>query len=159
MSLFDHIKKKPDVKEEPDKNESAANSAETQESDSTDTLSSGIQMFSAEPETQPFANMSNENTPEPSSSFETNVKESPQDTAPLATRRFSVGIDLGTTHCVLSYADITDTDDGEFSQQVMTIPQLTSPGVVEDSFQLPSFLYQAHEAELAEGSTALPWTA
>ena len=39
----------------------------------------------------------------------------------------------------------------------MPIPQLTSPGVVEDSFQLPSFLYQAHEAELAEGSTSLPW--
>ena len=30
--------------------------------------------------------------------------------------------------------------------------------MVEDSFQLPSFLYQAHEAELAEGSTSLPWT-
>ncbi|UOA10904.1 Hsp70 family protein [Methylobacter sp. S3L5C] len=77
----------------------------------------------------------------------------------LAPKRFSVGIDLGTTHCVLSYAEITDSDDGEFSQQVMAIPQLTSPGVVEDSFQLPSFLYQAHQAELAEGSTSLPWNA
>ncbi|MGR8998462.1 MAG: Hsp70 family protein, partial [Gammaproteobacteria bacterium] len=74
-------------------------------------------------------------------------------------KRFSVGIDLGTTHCVLSYADITDIDDLEFSQQVMAIPQLTSPGVVEENFQLPSFLYQAHEAELAEGSSALPWNA
>ncbi|MDD1608730.1 MAG: Hsp70 family protein, partial [Methylococcaceae bacterium] len=27
-----------------------------------------------------------------------------------------------------------------------------------DKNQLPSFLYQAHEAEIAEGSTALPWT-
>ena len=98
-----------------------------------------------------------ENLPESAPSSETNVKEIGQDTASLVPKRFSVGIDLGTTHCVLSYADITDTDDGEFSQQVMAIPQLTSPGVVEDSFQLPSFLYQAHEAELAEGSTALPW--
>jgi hypothetical protein len=90
-------------------------------------------------------------------SAETNIEETGQDNVSSVARRFSVGIDLGTTHCVLSYADITDSDDGEFSQQVMAIPQLTSPGVVEDSFQLPSFLYQAHEAELSEGSTALPW--
>ncbi len=73
-------------------------------------------------------------------------------------KRFSVGIDLGTTHCVLSYANIDNIDPLDFSQQVMGIPQLTSPGMVEDKLQLPSFLYQAHAAELAEGSTALPWT-
>ncbi len=157
MSLFDHIKKKPDAKEEPDKNKPDVNIVEIQESDSTDTFSSDNQVFSAEPEAQQFSNMADENTSEPASSFETNVKETSQDAAPLAAKRFSVGIDLGTTHCVLSYADITDSDDGEFSQQVMAIPQLTSPGVVEDSFQLPSFLYQAHEAELADGSTTLPW--
>ncbi|MDO9103843.1 MAG: Hsp70 family protein [Methylovulum sp.] len=82
--------------------------------------------------------------------------------APIAdtpsNQRYSVGIDLGTTHCVLSYAKIGDLDD-EFSQQVMAIPQLSAPGMVEDSYQLPSFLYLAHEAELAEGSTVLPWTA
>jgi hypothetical protein len=74
-------------------------------------------------------------------------------------KRFSVGIDLGTTHCVLSYADLSKIDDEGFTQQVMEIPQLTSPGAVEDKAQLPSFLYQAHPAELAEGSTSLPWTA
>jgi molecular chaperone DnaK (HSP70) len=73
--------------------------------------------------------------------------------------RFSVGIDLGTTHCVLSYADLNHIDDEEFSPQVMAIPQLTSPGSVEEKQQLPSFIYQAHEAELAEDSTSLPWTA
>jgi hypothetical protein len=72
--------------------------------------------------------------------------------------RYSVGIDLGTTHCVLSYAELGDFDDEQFSPQVMAIPQLTSPCSVEDKLQLPSFLYQAHEAELAEGSTSLPWT-
>ena len=71
---------------------------------------------------------------------------------------FFVGIDLGTTHCVLSYAEANDDEDAEFSQQVMAIPQLTSLGMVEDKYQLPSFLYQAHEAEISEGSTALPWT-
>jgi molecular chaperone DnaK (HSP70) len=73
--------------------------------------------------------------------------------------RFSVGIDLGTTHCVLSYAELGNLETDEFSQQVMDIPQLTAPGAVEEKSQLPSFLYQAHSAELAEGSTALPWAA
>ncbi|PPK75465.1 molecular chaperone DnaK (HSP70) [Methylobacter tundripaludum] len=73
--------------------------------------------------------------------------------------RFSVGIDLGTTHCVLSYADLDNIDNEAFSPQVMAIPQLTSPGSVEEKQQLPSFLYLAHEAELAEDSTSLPWAA
>ena len=72
--------------------------------------------------------------------------------------KYSVGIDLGTTHCVLSYADLTKDED-EITQEVMAIPQLSSPGVVEDKKQLPSFLYLAHEAEIADGETALPWTA
>ncbi|MGZ5008821.1 MAG: Hsp70 family protein [Methylobacter sp.] len=73
--------------------------------------------------------------------------------------RFSVGIDLGTTHCVLSYADLDRIDDEDFSPEVMAVPQLTSPGSVEEKHQLPSFLYLAHDAELAEDSTSLPWTA
>ncbi len=73
-------------------------------------------------------------------------------------KHFAVGIDLGTTHCVLSYADITAGDD-EFTQHVMGISQLTSPGVVEEKFQLPSFLYQAHHVELPADSTSLPWNA
>lgn len=74
-------------------------------------------------------------------------------------RHFSVGIDLGTTHCVLSYADITDIDDDEFTLHVMPIPQLSAPGMVEDSDQLPSFLYQAHADEMADNMAVLPWTA
>ncbi len=71
--------------------------------------------------------------------------------------KYSVGIDLGTTHCVLSYVDLSKDED-ELTQEVMAIPQLTSPGVVDDKSQLPSFLYLAHEAETAEGLTSLPWT-
>ncbi|OBU21963.1 Hsp70 family protein [Photobacterium aquimaris] len=70
--------------------------------------------------------------------------------------RYSVGIDLGTTHCVLSYVDL-ESENADVT--VMTIPQLTTPGNVEDKNQLPSFMYQAHESELAEGDTALPWNA
>ena len=91
-------------------------------------------------------------------SLESNLEESGHDKSLIAPKRFSVGIDLGTTHCVVSYVELAESGDVEFPQQVMAIPQLTLPGVVEDSFQLPSFLYQAHEAELAAGSTSLPWT-
>jgi len=138
MSLFDHIKKPSDNGPMTGHDPSNAGSVGADK----ETFSTAV-----------------ESSPESASSFETNVKEPGQDNAPVAEKRYSVGIDLGTTHCVLSYADISNSDDGEFFQQVMAIPQLISPGMVEDSFQLPSFLYQAHEAELAEGSTALPWNA
>jgi hypothetical protein len=72
--------------------------------------------------------------------------------------RFSIGIDLGTTHCVLSYVDLAKTDDDHIEQQVMEIPQLTSPGVIETKSQLPSFMYLAHEAEMTEDDKTLPWT-
>lgn len=72
--------------------------------------------------------------------------------------RYSIGIDLGTTHCVLSYVDLEASDGDEIVQQVMPIPQLTGPGVVDEQTQLSSFLYQAHPDELAENDVVLPWT-
>lgn len=72
--------------------------------------------------------------------------------------QYCVGIDLGTTHCVLSYVDLRKTNDDHLEQAVVPIPQLTAPGVVEEKYQLPSFLYQAHPDELGEDTRALPWT-
>lgn len=76
--------------------------------------------------------------------------------------RYSVGIDLGTTHCVLSYLDLSKvaedpTLDPELT--IMSIPQLTHAGVIEEKKQLPSFIYMAHESELNEADIALPWNA
>ncbi len=71
--------------------------------------------------------------------------------------RYSVGIDLGTTHSVLSYVDLHQSDD-DVVQDVMAVPQLIAPGEVEEREQLPSFIYLPHEAEISEGETALPWT-
>ncbi len=73
------------------------------------------------------------------------------------TARYSVGIDLGTTHCVLSYLDLTTADE-QAIPTVLAVPQLTAPGVIEDKLQLPSFVYLPHEAEISEGASALPWT-
>ena len=72
--------------------------------------------------------------------------------------RFAVGIDLGTTNCVLSYVEL-QTEQDPAPHKMMHIPQLTRPGSVEDRTQLPSFMYQAHEAELTQGDRALPWNA
>jgi len=72
--------------------------------------------------------------------------------------RYAVGIDLGTTNCVLSYVEL-HSEQEPAPHHVMPISQLTSPGSVEEKSQLPSFMYQAHEAELAQGDTALPWNA
>ncbi|MFC6671868.1 Hsp70 family protein [Marinobacterium aestuariivivens] len=70
--------------------------------------------------------------------------------------RYAVGIDLGTTHCVLSYVDL-QADEGESRLEVMPIPQLTAPGTIDEKWQLPSFLYQAHESELSADDISLPW--
>lgn len=71
--------------------------------------------------------------------------------------RFSVGIDLGTTNSVVSYLELERCDGEHVPLEVMPVPQLVGPGSVDDKLQLPSFLYQAHEAELAPGDIALPW--
>ncbi|WP_038878712.1 Hsp70 family protein [Vibrio jasicida] len=71
------------------------------------------------------------------------------------TPKFSVGIDLGTTHCVMSFVD-THNEDARV--EVMPIPQLTAPGTVETRSQLGSFLYQPHEHEMNSQSRVLPWS-
>lgn len=75
------------------------------------------------------------------------------------TAHYAVGIDLGTTHCVVSYLPLHSPDDEQPALRVFPIPQLTAPGLVEEKLQLPSFMYLPHGAELAEHSTSLPWTA
>ncbi|MCQ8129816.1 Hsp70 family protein [Methylomonas rivi] len=72
--------------------------------------------------------------------------------------RYSVGIDLGTTHCVISYVDLQHSGD-EVALTVLAIPQLTGPGTIEEKPQLASFTYLPHAAEIVEGATALPWAA
>ncbi|GAM64731.1 sulfate permease [Vibrio ishigakensis] len=69
--------------------------------------------------------------------------------------KYILGIDLGTTHSVLSY---TEKHLEDASVEIMPIPQLTAPGQVESLNQLGSFIYQASEHEMGEGSRNLPWT-
>ncbi|MDY0034524.1 MAG: Hsp70 family protein [Zoogloea oleivorans] len=76
----------------------------------------------------------------------------------MSAPRYAIGIDLGTTHCALSYVDVTASDGEKVVQHVLPIPQLSGPGAVESRSLLPSFIYLPHESELAPGDLGLPWT-
>jgi molecular chaperone DnaK (HSP70) len=67
--------------------------------------------------------------------------------------KYVVGIDLGTTHTALAYAEIRE-DDAKPEVHVLSIPQLVAQGTVDSHDLLPSFLYFGHESE---GPQALPW--
>ena len=70
--------------------------------------------------------------------------------------RYSIGIDLGTTHCALSYVDKAASDGEQVVQGVLDIPQLTAPASVAGQPLLPSFLYLPHESELTVAERTLP---
>ena len=75
------------------------------------------------------------------------------------TSRYIVGIDLGTTHSVLAYLDTAaiSEDAPPPRPQLLAIPQVVQPGVVESRPMLPSFLYLAAAGEFPPGSLDLPW--
>jgi molecular chaperone DnaK (HSP70) len=70
------------------------------------------------------------------------------------TRRFLIGIDLGTTNSAVAYVD---TRGGDTRVRLFEVPQLVAPGEVAPRRQLPSFVYLAGEHDLAVAETALPW--
>ncbi|SAL30191.1 Hsp70 family protein [Caballeronia telluris] len=73
--------------------------------------------------------------------------------------RYSIGVDLGTTHCAISWVDIASSDGDKTVEGVLPVAQLTGPGAIEPLDLLPSFLYLPHPSELAPGDLSLPWTA
>lgn len=77
----------------------------------------------------------------------------------MGNARYVVGIDLGTTNCVLAYVDTAREPDHPDapSIEVLAVPQLVRPGSVEARLQLPSFLYLPVAGELPPESLALPW--
>ena len=71
--------------------------------------------------------------------------------------RYAVGIDLGTTHCVMAAVDLTASDRDDVVEGIEVVPQLTAPGSVEERTMLPSFLYLPHPDELRAEDRVLPW--
>jgi molecular chaperone DnaK (HSP70) len=64
----------------------------------------------------------------------------------MAQRKFTIGIDLGTSNSVLAYSPLS----GEGATQVLKIPQWDTPSTVTDSETLPSCLYLPEEAVAAQ---------
>ncbi len=71
--------------------------------------------------------------------------------------KYSIGIDLGTTHCAVSCVDLAQSQGETVAQAIIGIPQLTSPGNIEEKVLLPSFLYLPHPDEFAQNDLMLPW--
>ena len=64
----------------------------------------------------------------------------------MSAPRYAVGIDLGTTNCVLAYVDLRER---ESRSRVLPIPQMNSLDTVAESPLLPSFFYFATDTEAA----------
>ena len=72
-------------------------------------------------------------------------------------KRFSVGIDLGTTNSVVGYAELNGNHPKKAAPElnILPIPQLIAPGQVESRQSLPSFLYLPRESEAHSLTTTL----
>ena len=72
--------------------------------------------------------------------------------------RYTVGIDLGTSHTVVAYAPLAAAA-GQTAIELLPIPQLVGPGEVADSALLPSVRYHPAPGELSAAQLQLPWPA
>ncbi len=79
----------------------------------------------------------------------------------MSDARYSIGIDLGTTHCaLLSYVDTSVKRRREdHAGGAAHRPIDRRPAQFADLDLLPSFLYLPHPDELGSGDLHLPWTA
>ena len=72
----------------------------------------------------------------------------------MSNHQYFVGIDLGTTHSAMFYAQ-ANSNEAELSQ--FEIPQLVAPGQVAKRKLLSSFIYQPHANEMLASDLQLPW--
>ncbi len=68
-------------------------------------------------------------------------------------REYSIGIDLGTTNCVVAY---TSLNQAQPELELLRIPQVTAPNETETQESLPNFLYVPTQPEAASGAFDLP---
>src|ERR1700730_14632499 len=64
----------------------------------------------------------------------------------MASERFSIGIDLGTTNCTLAFVPL----DGEARSQIFGIGQWDTSSTIMESSALPSFLYLSDAVTAAQ---------
>src|SRR6186713_351121 len=70
----------------------------------------------------------------------------------MSDAKYTVGIDLGTTHCALAVVNLEEGPRAKSA--VVRVPQLVNRGEIEARELLPSFVYYATEGE---GDLGLPW--
>ncbi|UGA57564.1 Hsp70 family protein [Vibrio sp. VB16] len=74
----------------------------------------------------------------------------------MASARYLVGIDLGTTNIVVAYSEITESlKDSPIS--IFKIDQLVAPGEVSRKPLLPSFRFHPAKGQVSENDMVLPW--
>jgi molecular chaperone DnaK (HSP70) len=74
-----------------------------------------------------------------------------------SSRRYIVGIDLGTTNTAVAWVDTQDDAEPEPRVRPFPVPQLVAEGELAARPTLPSFLYLAGEHDLPAAATRLPW--
>jgi len=76
----------------------------------------------------------------------------------LKNSKYIIGIDLGTTHSVLSYTEVQTNEDDEVPRiNIFEIPQVIAQGEIKRQPLLPSFLFLPGEHDVPAGSLAVPW--
>ncbi|MEO8268112.1 MAG: Hsp70 family protein [Aureliella sp.] len=68
-------------------------------------------------------------------------------------KKYSIGIDLGTTNCVVAYTELCDQRP---TIELLRIEQVTAPQQTESPTSLPSFLYVPTADERASGALTVP---
>ncbi len=74
----------------------------------------------------------------------------------MASSRYLVGIDLGTTNTVVAYSEIQD-DLNNSETKIFEIDQLIGPGEVVRKPLLPSFRYHPTPNQVSPSDLTLPW--
>lgn len=72
--------------------------------------------------------------------------------------KYIIGIDLGTTNCVLAYTEAEPLPTGEADIRIFEIAQVVSPGEVGEKSLLPSCLFLPAPHDVPEGGLLLPWS-
>ena len=71
--------------------------------------------------------------------------------------QYIVGIDLGTTNCVVAYSPTPKDTETREEISLFHIPQVMQPGIVERKALLPSFIFLPGPHDVSPGALALPW--
>jgi hypothetical protein len=70
------------------------------------------------------------------------------------TAKYVLGIDLGTTNCVMAY---TALDGDEAQSELFAVPQLVDAGTVDKRSSLPAFTFLAPPHAHSDSSLDIPW--